>query len=82
MIRQLPTGQRYTSIGDNLPADANPNRLMHNDHRLQLKLAEFGGWPGFHCPGLTPSSERGANTAGRWRLGPGLRAAAGQFDGA
>ena len=37
MISQLPTDQWYTGIGDNTPADAILDRLMHNAHRLQLK---------------------------------------------
>ena len=37
LISQLPTEQWYSSIGDNTPADAILDRLMHNAHRLNLK---------------------------------------------
>ena len=37
MISQLPTDQWYAAIGDNTLADAIPDRLMHNAHRLPLK---------------------------------------------
>ncbi len=38
MISQLPTDQWYASIGDNTLADAILDRLMHNAHRLPLKV--------------------------------------------
>lgn len=38
IISQLPTDQWYAGIGDNTLADAILDRLMHNAHRLELKL--------------------------------------------
>jgi len=36
-MAQLRTDQWYAAIGDNTLADAIPDRLMHNAHRLPLK---------------------------------------------
>lgn len=38
IISQLPTDKWYASIGENTLADAILDRLMHNAHRLQLKV--------------------------------------------
>ena len=38
MISQLPTDQWYAAIGDNTLADSILDRLVHNAHRLPLKV--------------------------------------------